>query len=143
MDREERQGALAELAAVAGKDEDTPYDYDHILPYNHWGNWTGTRGREDSLLEFADREYWIVGNAIGNVRVWPMISNRQDGDASPRKKLRLDVDCDERTQFLKDSAIDDAQIEVWIKASGTEDMERSWSSRSHSSVPESGRGAHV
>jgi hypothetical protein len=30
-----------EGSPVAGRDEDTPYDYDHICPSNYWSNWTG------------------------------------------------------------------------------------------------------
>ncbi len=102
---------------MAGRDEDTPYDYDHILPYNHWGQWTGvTRG--DTLLKRAeDKKIWVVGNAIGNIRVWPSINNRADGNRSPSCKLKLYFDDDERRMCLTDSAIDRNQIEDWKEAS--------------------------
>jgi hypothetical protein len=109
---------------MAGKDEDTPYDYDHILPCAHWGNWTGVK-KGDRLLEFAEEnQIWVVGNAIGNIRVWASVLNRAQ---SPTEKLKLDVGDDERWALLKDSAIHVDQIEYWKLASGVGDKDRSWS----------------
>lgn len=70
---------------MAGRDEDTPYDYDHILPSSHWGNWQGT-GFPPS---FGNGKIYVVGNGIGNVRVWDSSSNRRDGDVAPDCKLKL------------------------------------------------------
>lgn len=74
---------------IAGREEDTPYDYDHILPQSHWSHWTGVGG-ENRILDFmddSDKAYHVVGNGIGNVRVWSSSDNRSDGDASPKEKL--------------------------------------------------------
>ena len=112
--------------AVAGKDEDTPYDYDHILPYSHWGKWTGIKPG-DRLLDCAEGEISVVGNAIGNIRVWASSLNRADSDKPPTDKLGLDVDDNERRTLLKYSAIDANQIEDWKVASGHVGKRRSWS----------------
>jgi hypothetical protein len=51
--------------------------------------------------------------------------NRADSDKSPKDKLNLDNDDDERRRLLKDSAIRTDQIKDWRDASG-EDKPRSW-----------------
>jgi hypothetical protein len=113
---------------MAGRDEDTPYDYDHILPCAHWEDWRGATGG-DGLLKFAeDQQIWVVGNAIGNVRVWESSLNRSDCDQSPTSKLKLDGDVDERSKLLKDSAIDVAEAKYWQAASGPGGKPRSWGS---------------
>lgn len=115
-----------EGSPVAGREEDTPYDYDHICPANHWGNWTGSKG-EDRLIDFlvkGDGEgHWHVGNSIGNMRVWQSETNRSDGAASPSKKLELELEpSDARASLLAQSAIDASQISGWVACSG----ERRW-----------------
>ena len=112
---------------VAGRDEDTPYDYDHICPANHWGNWTGEKG-PDRLINFLvngdDTGHWHVGNSIGNMRVWQSEKNRSDGAAAPTEKLELtnSVSC---SALLAQSAIDASQIGGWTSCSG----ERSWNEK--------------
>lgn len=119
--------ATFEGSPVAGRDEDTPYDYDHICPSNHWGD-----GRSNNLGQFLAKEggdsggHWRVGNSIGNVRVWDSRKNRSDGDAAPNIKLELDSDTPERTTLLQQSAIDSSQIEQWKTCSGKEGEGRSW-----------------
>jgi hypothetical protein len=71
---------------MAGREEDTPYDYDHILPSSHWADWRGPNGCPPS---FAGGEIGIVGNGIGNLRVWDSSNNRSDGDEAPKYKLGL------------------------------------------------------
>ena len=107
---------------VAGRDEDTPYDYDHICPANHWGNWTGARG-SDKLIDFLiDYDgHRSVGNSIGNIRVWQSEKNRSDGAASPNVKLELN-NPETRIKLLMQSSIDSTQIVGWTSCSG----ERSW-----------------
>jgi hypothetical protein len=130
----QREMVSAELDSktdpMAGKDEDTPYDYDHILPYDHWGNWTGAK-KGDRLLDFADfadRQIWVVGNGIGNLRVWGSGLNRADGNKPPEEKLKLYADLDdiERRTLLKYSCIHVDEIDNWRMASGKESY-RSWS----------------
>ena len=69
------------------RDEDTPYDYDHLLPSLHWSGWTGvTKGAR--FIDFCEHAH-VIGNSIGNIRVWGSSDNRSDGAASPARKLRL------------------------------------------------------
>ncbi|MER0204453.1 MAG: DUF262 domain-containing protein [Nitrosomonas sp.] len=110
---------------VAGREEDTPYDYDHICPVNHWGNWTGS-SKGNRLIDFLAREnnggHWRVGNSIGNLRVWQSGENRSYGDATPSEKLKFDNPI-ERDKLLQQSAIDSSQIEGWKICS---DGEKCW-----------------
>jgi len=109
---------------VAGRDEDTPYDYDHICPANHWANWTGEKGPDrliDFLVDGDANGHWRVGNSIGNMRVWQSERNRRDGAAAPSIKLELD-NPDTRIPLLAESAIDATQIAGWRDCSG----DRSW-----------------
>ena len=110
-------------AALAGMEEDTPYDFDHILPQSNWGWWTGIV--EHRLIDFATdkkSDHWVLGNAIGNLRVWPLRLNRQDGDASPAEKIRLqfdasdgsDGDCKRQQSLIENGP----QVAAWVGASG-------------------------
>lgn len=121
---------------VAGREEDTPYDYDHICPANHWGNWTGSQGTDrliDFLAEKNNGGHWRTGNSIGNVRVWHSSKNREDGDDAPSVKLKLKDEFDDESvkiELLKLSAISPSQIDGWKNCSREKldgkDDRRSW-----------------
>lgn len=109
--------------ALAGMEEDTPYDFDHILPQSNWGWWTGIK--EHRLIDFATdkkSDHWVLGNAIGNLRVWPSRLNRQDGDASPAEKLQLHPDASDDSDGVnkqRQSLVDNGtQVDAWLEASG-------------------------
>jgi hypothetical protein len=120
-----------------GREEDTPYDYDHILPSSNWGNWRGLHNSKDRLLDFSEREYWVLGNGIGNVRVWDSSKNRSDGDIAPASKLGL-VGGQDRVGFkdlmteagclLRQSAIPDmdSHRSAWIACSRDDAEKHSW-----------------
>ncbi len=117
--------------ALAGTEEDTPYDFDHILPQSHWAWWTGCTSNR--LIDFAQKsssDHGFLGNAIGNLRVWPARLNREDGDASPAAKLGLGdaQGRDPDTSRMLQSRIEgEAQIIAWIKASGEgQFVDRAW-----------------
>lgn len=123
---------------LAGREEDTPYDFDHILPHNHWGDWRGTsaEGHPDRLPNFAEGDVGVVGNGIGNVRVWGSSLNRGDGDTAPSIKLLLTNERIEQgmsmvssADLLRWSAIPDstASKDAWVACSGITGRERSWS----------------
>lgn len=120
---------------IAGRDEDTPYDYDHILPQDHWGQWTGWgdyKGKR--FIDFCDvpGHANVIGHSIGNIRVWASVENRSDGAAAPTRKLMLiapppmspphDVTMMAssaerqamRSILLNDSAIDNDQVRYWF-----------------------------
>ena len=108
--------------ALAGMEEETPYDFDHILPQSHWGGWTGFK-RGNLLIDFEKNssDHSFLGNAIGNLRVWPARLNREDGDASPVEKLGLSGKRNgdpDSSRMLQSRIEGDAQIMAWIRASG-------------------------
>lgn len=125
---------------LAGRDEDTPYDYDHILPRDHWLYWS-----PDS--QFSDTEarkrfhQWrdVIGHALGNYRVWLSALNRGDGAESPKVKLKLEsklcsLDGDDWPKNLKTprdllaaSAMNTADLALWRKASGDNKNYKQWS----------------
>ena len=119
--------------ALAGTEEDTPYDFDHILPQSNWAGWTGIKGG-DRLIDFAmDKrlDHSFLGNGIGNLRVWPASLNRGDGDASPAKKIgligRSDGNFD--STIMTQSCIDDGdQLKAWIGVSAEEGVQSKWDS---------------
>jgi len=109
---------------IAGRDEDTLFDYDHIVPYSHWGSWTGVG--KGALPKFADGQIHVIGNGIGNVRVWGSSLNCSDGDKSPLVKLKLDSNDSESLELLQDSVIAQSEIEDWRSVSASPDKSRIW-----------------
>ena len=88
------------VPALAGMDEETPFDFDHILPSAQWANWTGSGG-DNRFIDFPIKEvagekilddsgHRHIGNSIGNIHVLESSKNRELGDASVRKKLEID-----------------------------------------------------
>lgn len=113
---------------LAGREEDTAYDFDHILPQSHWGDWTGN-SPGSRLLDLQDDQnldaYRVLGNAIGNVRVWDASSNRSDGDASP--KVKMYAHAEGGKDWATRSAIEAAHVAVWIQCSPeSEDKKKIW-----------------
>lgn len=103
----------------AGIGEDTPYDYDHILPSSHWGGYWSTR-ESAAGEDFRDARS-MLGHGIGNIRVWDSSRNRRDGDSSPAEKLCL-------PQHLSESAIDPEHKELWNRCSPAQESDkREWS----------------
>jgi hypothetical protein len=114
---------------MAGREDDTPYDYDHLLPSSNWNDWRGS-GRPPS---FSGGNIGIIGNGIGNVRVWDSSDNRKDGDKAPKYKLKITLESredsllNESAKLLKWSAIDSEQQHAWINCSPESDeLKRNW-----------------
>lgn len=121
----QRDYVAAELAGspADGREEDTPYDYDHILPASHWSDWTGQGNNPDRIANFMpinDGHYGVVGNSIGNIRVWSSSDNRSDGDLPPSGKLISE-------EIYVASAIDFGQKGLWDKCSTETGKYRTWS----------------
>ena len=126
-----------ENPAQPGMEDDTPYDFDHICPANHWHGWSGI-AKNHRLIDFpadtTDQDgNWRLGNAIGNVRVWDSSDNRSDGDAAPSIKLMLipisetNKIADHSDSLLSDSAIATDSIDDWISCSPADtDGVRHW-----------------
>jgi len=111
---------------------DTPFDYDHILPYSH----AVCSGRSLELEEAgkgADRFYsnrWFYLNSLGNFRAWPAWANRSDGNkchtdklclkgnASPGQEIVDGLQIESAADFLQASVILSEDQELWLAAGG-------------------------
>lgn len=135
-----------EQPALAGMEEETPFDFDHILPSAHWANWRGERKcnkfidyplKIDKIIQDNSGSGYI-GNSIGNIHVLESSENRAWGDKSVKSKI-------ERDGFIKNSVISfNGKLEVeefdrnittqggdefWLEASGDEGKPREWSDK--------------
>lgn len=134
LQREYVFNEFEQTPALAGMDDETPFDYDHILPSALWGDWTGTNKHAgtrfiDFRLKDKDGKVldntgdWMVGNAIGNIHLLESGDNRSWGDTPPDKKLYGKTD----ESIRKSALIDDAQEDSWINASCVKDKDaRFW-----------------
>lgn len=111
---------------------DTPYDYDHIVPYSH----VVSQGRSMDLQEGgegANRFDWyrrFYVNSVGNYRAWPAWANRSDGNECHTDKLHLknsaplqseaalELKLESSADFLRASAIPAADVDLWLAAGG-------------------------
>lgn len=116
--------------ALAGMDEETPFDFDHILPSAHWANWTGSSGSENKFIDYPLKDqiemvpdstgHRHIGNSIGNIHVLESGENRSLGDASVSVKLK-------KEEFTKNAHIPAVDKDGWwLKASGDEKEPRTW-----------------
>lgn len=110
--------------------EETVYDYDHICPSDEWSNWSKS-GRGTRLLDFQSPSdsygHTILGNAIGNVRIWDARENRGYGNMPASSKLKL-ADRMDAQGILRDSAIAavEQHLNDWCQSS-SDGMHRTWS----------------
>ena len=125
----QREMLVAEFVCadpLAGREEETPYDYDHICPHNDWGRaGYGVRAAFRDFCEYSAA--WIVGNSIGNYRVWDSSSNREDQDDPAPCKLQLsELDSDETKKRLAYSDIVREEAEGWKACSIAKDDQGRW-----------------
>lgn len=113
--------------ALAGMDEETPFDFDHILPSAQWANWTGAV-KEHRFIDHPLRDgektldntgHWHIGNSLGNIHILESSENRSFGDDSVCIKL-------EKEAFVKNALIPEDDKKLWNTASGADDSSRKW-----------------
>lgn len=117
---------------LAGREEDTPFDYDHILPQAHW--YENPKTGDNRILDYMNNDgaHYYLGNSIGNVRVWSSADNRSDGSAPPREKFSGD----DTAEKLKNSLIDEENYKLWLVCSEYKDNLKHWSLRRAQSFQE-------
>ena len=99
----------------SGRDDDKPYDLDHICPRNTWMNSIneGRNGGDDkSVIKSAYEGRYVLGNGIGNLWWIDSRVNRGLGDISIEQKLQ--------NYELKDvitKAFDVPSLQQWFAAS--------------------------
>jgi hypothetical protein len=120
---------------------DTPYDYDHIVPYSHLitsGGSANTYSEEIELnKKFFDNRYLYI-NSIGNFRIWPCWANRSDKDRCHTIKMKMKADALEIDEVAKElsfisnrdyfvsSCINCDDFDLWNNAGGNP---RDWSEK--------------
>jgi hypothetical protein len=111
---------------LAGRDEETPYDYDHICPWADWG--ADYRSFRSPLKYYCEQDQaWVVGNCIGNFRIEESSSNRINGDSSPKEKLKLaEIDSQETQDILMKSAITPDEAIAWRNCSYDDTNKGEW-----------------
>ncbi len=117
-----------EEPALAGMDEETPFDFDHILPSAQWANWTGAAG-ENKFISFPLKDeagkildstgHWHIGNSLGNIHVLESSDNRSLGDTSVSVKLAND-------ELFRNAQIPTGGRATWLAASGEAGKHRHW-----------------
>ena len=122
--------AFPDYDPLADREDDTPFDVDHMVPYNDCGfDW---RVREERLAPITrfdaaqlDNLRWArsdLGNAIGNKWLVDLSANRGWGDLSFPMKLQWIQDqvnngAHEYASLLQGSFEDGDQVQVWQQAS--------------------------
>lgn len=104
--------------AMAGMEDETPFDYDHLVPSAHWAYWTGRNKNE--LIEFqydGKGTYGYTGNCIGNLHVFESSENRSRGD-TPLESMLTNGD------FAKNGLV--SSDKNWTQASPSSGNHRSW-----------------
>lgn len=101
------------------RDQETPYDYDHITPCRDWARDGRFSGK--ALYEFCQNgDNHCLGNNIGNYRLIDRGSNRSDGEDSPVKKFAARDDQKpprSRAEVLCESDINDEEAAFWVECS--------------------------
>ncbi len=112
---------------LSDRDDDLPYDLDHLCPQADWGaHWSGLSGRIEAtaIIATAMREWLsLLGNGIGNLRIVDASVNRGDGDTPLPAKMRGLADAyltAEAAAKLAAIALDLDERALWLAASTPE-----------------------
>lgn len=111
---------------LAGRDEETPYDYDHICPQNDWGRPAYRSDRTPFRDYCEDKNYGIIGNSIGNFRIEDSSSNRSDGDTPAKDKLKPYTMPDKWNEIWEKSAVTEAEADAFAKCSAERESQGCW-----------------
>lgn len=120
-------GAFPHYDPLSDRDEDLPYDVDHLCPKADWGaNWLGLSSRvvcdqaaRDAMGDRSRR--WLLGDGIGNKRIIDASQNRSDGDQPLAKKLPALAlpSADDKQAQLEISVIETGDAALWLASSGS------------------------
>jgi hypothetical protein len=112
---------------ASGRDDDTPYDLDHMIPQSDWYHWKSFSNRlREAGLEGRDLDHmhtnrWVAGDALGNKWLVNFSTNRGWGKApfgEKTEKLVDEVDRQSESELsYEDLAFDPAAAQVWLRAS--------------------------
>ena len=121
---------FADFDPSSGRDDETPYDVDHIVPQADWGGyWKDVAWRyevlDKSQLNKIQHSRWDVGDCIGNKWLVDFSSNREWGDGG------WDGKDGKLQRLLSIHAIDKIEEQRWTEAWGSkaDTKERKWTER--------------
>lgn len=126
---------------TSGRDDETPYDIDHMIPRKDfardWRTFLGAVERSEDPPSLTEEERTRIryartqlGESIGNLRLVDFSTNRSDSDAPFAVKGLKDSEGTppaEREAYYADMAFDPQQEGIWKLASG--DETRAWPAR--------------
>jgi hypothetical protein len=129
LQRKTLSTTFSDANPLAGREDETPYDYEHICPRDDWA--TDWRSFPHPLKAFCEnpRETWVIGNSIGNYCVLESSTNRAYGKKSPALKLKLsEVYSSETQEICEDNvyAINQSEAVGFNKISVDENMQGEW-----------------
>lgn len=116
-----------EQPALPGLGDETPFDYDHILPRSQWSYWTGASSG-NRLMDFRAKDnsgnvdqtgHWSIGDSIGNIHILSSQENRSFGDTPVKIKFG-------KPGFRDNSLIEDEFEMLWLSAGGEDEKPRWW-----------------
>ena len=125
--------AFRDFDPTADREDDTPYDVDHMVPQNDWGfDWRDREKRLDPVRRFTGDQLnelrWgrgDIGHSIGNKWLVDGSFNKSWGDKGFAAKLNdIDGGGDELRRLL--DVFPDEDRALWIKASPDERTQVHW-----------------
>ncbi|MFC6046336.1 hypothetical protein ACFPYM_00600, partial [Methylobacterium hispanicum] len=124
LQRDYVASAFPHYDPLSDRDDDLPYDLDHLCPHADWGaHWAGLSGRIDAPAGIASAmRGWrsLLGNGIGNLRIVDASVNRGDGDIPLPAKVPGLADTQltqEAAAAMAAMALDPAGRAMWLAAS--------------------------
>ncbi len=117
-------GAFPHYDPLSDRDDDLPYDIDHLCPRADWGaNWNGLNGRVHCAKPIRDAMWgWrsLLGEGIGNKRIVDASVNRGDGDRPLAEKLPALAapSAPGMAEELEAWSIAPADAALWLASSG-------------------------
>jgi hypothetical protein len=132
------QSRFPDFDPASGRDDDTPYDADHMVPYSDWGRnwarlcWPGVLELSGEQRDAIRHPRFLLGNSIGNLRLIDFAVNRAEHDDPFMTKLKKEMtsetegqvgemSAEDQTAYHSSMGFDPNAIELWGRASGGED----------------------
>jgi len=131
------QSRFPDFDPASGRDDDTPYDADHMVPAGDWGRNWAYFSKADNLPELTrdEREAirdprFLLGNSIGNLRLIDAAVNKSEQDdpyiTKIIEELRMDkadeMSVDEKSAYHSSMAFRSEAMALWRRASGAHDQ---------------------
>ncbi len=130
LQRDYLETQFQDFDPAAGREDDVPYDLDHMCPAADWGrNWTPFEAAlrkanclSEEQVKSMRQARSVLGNSIGNLRLIDASKNREDQDTDIAEKMPF-VGCGvEPSEYdlksMTEMAFNPDQRAIWQQASG-------------------------